>query len=329
MTGNSIRNNGGEVQHYVPQFILKRFSEKKDKIHVFDKWTEKSFFANVSKVACEKSFNDLNFDGHVFTTERYLSKLESESAELISSIVESESLACLDDGKKLKLSEFFAVQFVRTKNFREMFKDVDEQIALSLISRGGDADAVADLRIKDHELELEYVGFLVDSERYAPHFFSKQWVLYKSAARSHFLISDNPVVLYNSNDYGLISGLGLAVRGVEIYFPISSNLLIGMLCRSIFDNVRSDYEKLKNGFDWNLTGKLGRLNEMMKMKMMFAVLENRSAFVMPQYFVEKCNSLQVQFAFRQVYSSSRDFSFVKRRIFNNPRLKQGVRMKVQ
>jgi phospholipase C len=37
-----------KVQHYVPQFLLKHFSTgKKNKVHVFDKQTGKTFLTNV------------------------------------------------------------------------------------------------------------------------------------------------------------------------------------------------------------------------------------------------------------------------------------------
>lgn len=58
-------------------------------------------------------------------------------------------------------------------------------------------------------------------------------------------ISDNPVTLQNMIDHGPYGNIGLAVRGIEIYFPLSKTLALGMFCPSHEEEFKKTYEKYK------------------------------------------------------------------------------------
>lgn len=55
---------------------------------------------------------------------------------------------------------------------------------------------------------------------------------------------DNPVVMKNSNDFGAYGNLGLAVRGIKIYLPLSSTLMLTMYCPSIREQMASQKQHI-------------------------------------------------------------------------------------
>src|SRR4029453_17497765 len=66
------------------------------------------------------------------------------------------------------------------------------------------------------------------------HILDKTWLLFETDAATPFYISDNPVAMQNLVERrGPGRGnLGLSVRGIEIYLPISSLMTLGFFCRS-------------------------------------------------------------------------------------------------
>lgn len=46
-------------------------------------------------------------------------------------------------------------------------------------------------------------------------------------------------------DHGPYGNIGLAVRGIEIYFPLSKTLALGMFCPSHEEEFKKTYEKYK------------------------------------------------------------------------------------
>ena len=57
----------------------------------------------------------------------------------------------------------------------------------------------------------------------------KAWMLLESVPGIPFFTSDNPIALHNTNDYWPYGNLGLSVKGIEIYFPISSTLCLNLI----------------------------------------------------------------------------------------------------
>ena len=64
-----------KIQHYVPQFLLRRFVDAEGKLHVFDKRESKQFHTtNVRNVAAEKALYVLTMpSGQTAPLEGFLS----------------------------------------------------------------------------------------------------------------------------------------------------------------------------------------------------------------------------------------------------------------
>ena len=135
--------------------------------------------------------------------------------------------------EKLLLSIFIAAQFSRTKQRRTMLKQINDAMVEHIKRMGGNPDNVEGFTpANEDEINEFSIITLRDSvNNFAPLFYSRAWMLFKATKTSKYYISDNPITLHNENKFGAFGNLGLAVKGIEIYFPISSELSVG-----IFDN---------------------------------------------------------------------------------------------
>lgn len=306
-----------KVQHYVPRFLLRHFGTgKKDRLHVFDKETEQPFTTNVKNVAAESRFYDFEVDGQELTIEPGLERIESLAKPVIKSILDANSLAQMTAMHKATLSIFLAVQFTRTKWFREQFRELPKQLAEHVRRvHGEDADlsGIADyVRVPDdNELAFQVAGFTHRSmQDFAHQFANKAWMLLVTDGKHPFMIGDHPIGMQNDNDMGPYGNIGLAVRGIQMYFPLSPKQALAMWCPSIHEMFREKVARDggRNGAD--------------------KVLESLDTGHPLSYSPENVmhfNSLQVAHAERFVFSSIDDFSLVKRMIAEFPSTKRGMR----
>lgn len=156
-------------QHYVPQFYLRRFANKKSQVNVYDKFNQKSFRANVKDVASANYFYDLSADiienlksslasfkvkyglNHnivqeitqkiedVQVVEKTLSRWESSFARTLDNVI-----SVLDKRKRFKerfrdnLSIFISTQFWRTFAQRQSIIELEQNLekqAMELIQK--------------------------------------------------------------------------------------------------------------------------------------------------------------------------------------------------
>ena len=312
-----------KVQHYVPQFLLRNFGTgKKDQLNVFDKQTEKAYKTNCKNVACESRFYDFNFEGTKLSIEPALSNIESIAKPIIKGISEKETLDHLSAQDRANISIFLAIQFTRTKHFRENFSQIRKLLGETLKKRGfvdDQLEGVSEYITQPSENDLSIMAARAIHEApedYSVHFASKIWLLAKAATNTHFVIGDNPISLHNETDMKPYGNLGIAVKGIEINFPITPKLALLLWCPSIlelFIDGQRKYESLgitcpssiKDPIDSSNSGK----------PLLFSS-EN----------VVNFNSRQVFYAERYIFSDRDDFDLVKEMVEADSRLKFGPRM---
>jgi hypothetical protein len=239
----------GEQQHYVPRFLLKNFSHgKKPKIFVYDKWNGKRFHTNIKNVASETGFYDLELENIALTVEPQLAHLETNTSEIIKKLIKDRNIKALSENQVVTFALFLAVQFVRTKEHRLRFEDLQKVLARKLRDMGASEENISEVTESPHNIpedKLFGLRSLVTAKEFIPHFLNKAWVLLETIPQNPFFISDNPIGLHNEMDYGPYGNLGLAVKGIEIYFPISSTLCLNLLCPTIAEEFRKAYDNLR------------------------------------------------------------------------------------
>lgn len=228
-------------QHYVSQLHLRNFAmnSKKKGIYVFDKQKETSYYDGIHRISAEKGFYDLEVDED-------LQRIENRVGTVIKKIIDKESLINLADGEKYLLSEFIAIQITRVKHIRtEMLKLIKNQNGKLKIGT-----TVVELESSLEEIVRIASMMNIGNPAYIPYIHDKLWLLFKTKETCPFYTSDNPITLQclhpnNFDSSGKYEELGIAVKDIEIYFPISKTLSMGIFSKNNVDNIRNRYRKCK------------------------------------------------------------------------------------
>lgn len=302
-------------QHYVPQFLLRNFTNDYGQLAVFDKCTGRSFFTDTKGVAAEARFYDfVDEKGEPQTLEYELGKLEAGISLMITRIIEEESLAHLTDDERSGLAYFAAVQQLRVKANRERVHSLNSGIMRVLQERGIDGgDVVREL--SENDLKSHAASQLKIAQETGWYFHKKTWVLRRSPADKPFWISDNPITLHNivnPNQRGLDSA------GVEILLPISRDLSICFMCEGHNQMLRQGLLDLKR-----YERDFGRPHEgAAEILHLAEVIDKGIPDPIPPESVDHQNALQVQYASRFVIAPEDDFDLIREMIGRNPRLKE-------
>ncbi len=306
-------------QHYVSQFLLRGFHTGNEaQIWAFDKTTSRGFTTAIDKVASEHGFYNIGGSAKV---DDVIRKFEEATAPIINEIRERKSLAGIDEYKRIWLSGFTALQYVRTKAFSERSQDMMGQITHVVTQMSGGKlskkirkqlglDAAGSEHEKTLSTILGIVRPAVDELR------KKHMVLFRSDGSSLFWIGDSPVAMQNTVNPGsrLRSTLGLGVPGIEVYLPISKDLVLAHMCPTIavaYSGLEEDARRM--GFTHAYAGPYLR------------ALEHGTAIFVEKDHIRFQNSLQLGYAERFVFSSVDNVEDARDILAENPKLKTGPR----
>lgn len=244
---SSVRN-----QHYVPRCLLKAFAKKgngkKPQICVFDKANERSYVAATENVFAMRDFNTFEgTGGFVLCLEDGMAKIEDQAAPVLREIIETQSLAGLNDVKRAALLTFVALQKVRGVSPRAQMDQMVEGLKRRIQADGSDPDKVLQLKeTGDEQTKLAALQLIRESlGEFTLLFAGKALMLHKAAKDTEFLIGDTPVVWANERKTAPYGNLGLAVLGIEIYMPISPQLCLAFWCPTIVQMIRDGIQHAK------------------------------------------------------------------------------------
>tara|TARA_R110002049_G_scaffold133887_1_gene293269 strand:+ start:65 stop:979 length:915 start_codon:yes stop_codon:yes gene_type:complete len=299
--------------HYVPQFLLRRFCNDDGRLHVFDKWNDRSFVSSTRNVASEKGFYDVKLDDEIVSFEPLLSTFENAALEALNAVVENNSLAVLSDADRVNVAYFLAIQTLRTRAQREMLAQMDQGMRDTLPFKGvAPEDLPDDFYRNGEQLKADSVLHLPMAEEFVPHFLAKDWCLNAPPAGATFFVSDHPVVRRNIHPPPSFMGNnGIASEGIQIYLPLSADLILCMLCPTLITPFREQQKELTEPIP------------------ILTAIDTGRAFVIPAECVTYCNSLQVAYSERFVFSCNDDFSLAKGMLSTNPELRKPSHVVVQ
>lgn len=319
----------GDQHHYVPRFLLRNFTRgARSRIWVYDKATDRTFHTNVKNVAAEKGFYDLELNDSVITFEPSLASLETRTSGLFEVFAREKRLSNIDATSRALLAEFIAVQFVRTKEHRLRFEHLGTLLAKALRERGAGEEDIRKLVQEPQGPEaakLAGLRALLESRRLVPPLLSKAGVLFETKPEMPLYISDNPVTMHNEMDHGPYGNLGLMVKGIEVYLPISTTLCLGLLCPSIAEEFQKAHRNLRL-LDRFAPGAADALLSQPRDARAFCEgLINGTPIPIVEDNVAMLNSLQVMYSSRFVYCGSDSFALVKRMIRDNAKYREGLK----
>lgn len=319
----------GEQQHYVPKFLLKNFTHgKKPKIFVYDKSNDRRFQTNIKNVAVESGFYDIELTDRVLTLEPGLAHLETNASGIIKKLLNQKTIRALDKHEVVILAVFLAVQFVRTKEHRLRFEHLGKLFSDKLRSMGATEENIEkEMKAPAGVPEDKLIGLksVVGATKFVPHFINKAWVLFETSRKHPFYISDNPLTLHNEVDHGLYGNLGLAVRGIEIYLPLSTTLCLGLLCPTIAKEFHEADKNMKL-LDQVAPGLADTvMNRPAAARAFCEGLINGTPIKIIEDNVTMINSLQVVYSSRFVYCETDSFGLVERMLGENEKYRQGLK----
>lgn len=310
------KGKGARVQHYVPQFILRSFAaDRADQVWVFDKATGQKFKTNTKNVAGETRFHDPYI-------EEALERMETKAAGILRPVVRDASLANLGTADRLFLSVFFAIQFLRTRQRRRRWEQLSQDLVETARARGigpvGDYSPTT-----EDETRLFAMAALLRADELAPLFMSKAWMLFSTEATRPFQIGDNPIAMQNMHDHHPYGNIGLGVKGIEIYFPMSRELTLGVWCASLAAEIRQGYKNYKRLRQSDSAVVERIVRDPLGLERLAVGIETGQAIRMTDENVTNHNSLQVEWAARFLFSSTDDFSLAERMLKDNPKYREG------
>lgn len=336
-------------QHYVPKFVLRQFlaDEANERVNVYDKHEDRSFVTSIKNIMAERRFNEFVFDDdYIASFEPIACGAENQVLPPYREVVEQRRLSDAPE-QKAALAIFLAFQFLRTKANRDQWLAMEEEVIKLVEGSGGRMQdmqgwedwqpATEDSLKREHLTSIHHrIGEV--SQIIA----TKDLLLMEAAPGTSFYLGDHPVVLANSRDFEPYGNIGLAVEGIEIYMPLSADLLLCAWCPSLLGDIREGLLNAKRELEADALARLMR-GELDAVGMREA-LEEFATKTQPQEELltlaaegqpidstpdnmDYYNSLQTSWAYRYVISRDGDFELARRVNRENPHLKRGRRMK--
>ena len=317
-------------QHYVPRVLLRAFTTgRSQQVYVFDKTDSRVFRTSIRNVAGQRGFYDVDTPLGKASLEPTLSRLESAVAPLLDRIRSEQSIATLELKERALLALFSMVQHQRTANFRAVLAKMSSDLAQKFRDLGFDPSKVEGFKeLKGDDLKKFTVQSVMEAHQFVPYIMTKAWVLLRTAADRTFYVADNPIGMQNRKDFGFYGNIGLAVPGIEIYLPISSELTLGWLSESFVHETSkalADIPRLKEAMPQK-AGEIEAIGGRLR-----SFLDSLTSGALQQCVpdnVTNLNSLQVRYAERYVYSRDDDFELARQMIADDPELRGGPRGQV-
>lgn len=312
--------NVPKKQHYVPQFLLKNWSQgKKKQIFVFDKKSNKSFPSNIENIAHENNFYEDEILGYENNTESKLSELESNSAPIINKIISEGTIKNLSDSEHKMLCLFTAVQMLRTNNIREFLEGYNE-ILLKRIQGWGfepnteveNFSGMSKKEVKSSSINIvnSLPSDLVSS------FIDKKLILYQAPNNCNFYISDHPIILHNYFPRKHRGNLGIGLYGIEIYFPISPKYCLSFFCSRLASEIKQAVVNHKAKRNLGVE----KQQDMSEAELIVKCFENKTPSQLLPANMDFNNSMQVICSTRFIYSANDDFLLAFDMLKTNPEI---------
>ena len=232
--------NNAKRQHYVPQFCLREFGIKKGSEHrlfVYDLLNDNSFSTTVYRSAKEKGYYDVkNGDSVVATADKALTDFEDKVAPIYKLLIQHMNPYLLDSGQREYLATFFSTMMSRVPRSREFTKQLAKTMRRELRDQGV-PNVEQYILSSSQKREFDISMIRKSAEEFTPVIYDMEWRVCLVGQELNLYISDCPLVMYNPEDHGSMGKLGLKVRGIQLYYPLTPYLLLMMYRRADYPNL--------------------------------------------------------------------------------------------
>ncbi len=261
-------------QHFIPQCYLKNFSENKKFVYVYSKRnTKKGYAQSIAKTACidyfysiPEKYLDLDISEDIdsnFIEKKILAEnIEKIYSKLLNKIISAASEWSISKEEKEVFNKrerdlfasLIAIQFLRMPNIRNKYWNAQQkiqrkrdEIAEAFKSHYGNIDVSKIIALKrdDDYAPVMHSELFLDEELITETqtlLIKKNW-RYRVTKNDVVFTSDNPILLnpHLKNQTAFYEGFGM--KGVEIIFPISRNIILTIWDDEYFPNYSSENNK--------------------------------------------------------------------------------------
>lgn len=296
-------NQRAKNQHYVPQFLLRRFGDNNQRVNVYDKHRRKTFVSSPRNIASENDFYELKIGDIQIALEPMMTQIENSACGHLNGIVENRTLSTLTSDAKSSIAFFMANQLLRTRAALEGVRQMADGLRRVGPSKGLTPESMPSLFMDDEQQKQMSLMNLELAHDLAPRFLNKDWLLCRDS-RHRYLISDNPLVRKNYYPSDpMMPNNGIGREGIEIYMPLSPELTLGFFCPTLSEKFRTRR----------------RENPEIGIPLLDA-LDAGSPLDLDDDSVTYQNSLQIAFSSRFIFSATSDFTLVDTMLDRKPSL---------
>jgi hypothetical protein len=216
------------LQHYVPQFHLRRWrSGKPNFVRVLDKADHRIFRANPRNIGGERFFHSNLPEAQVI--EQWFGDMERKAAAVYEKIDQRRDVAGLTHSERFNLCQYIAASLVRTREAREEVRQMSEGLLNAIAQRMGVTDW--EVKLTEGGALGHHLNSFKDIPRYVPLLMRLDMILEVNKTNLPLTTSDHPVVRHNDLPPRPGGGgrLGIASPGIQLHMPISPELCLLLL----------------------------------------------------------------------------------------------------
>lgn len=250
-------------QHFIPQCYLENWQiSNKHHIYMYDKTTKKISQPDIKDVAQKRYFYDIAFsemikqnvlDSYGFSIDDvkkledkqlienyFANQIEGDYKQQLNRIIQRaktmtpwEIKHChfITDEEKMKFTFHLALQLVRVNSVRSSIQATNDCMIQIFHDMGIPQHAIDRHTLSKTQLSFIHGRIILDGDKInetAELLFSLKWLLWDLKTSQSIYTSDNPIGTEEHIHHPFLSMNGLNCRGVEVYFPISPNLMLLM-----------------------------------------------------------------------------------------------------
>ncbi len=296
-----------KAQHYVPQFYLRGFATA-ERMFCYDKLNDRVYPTCTRDAAQESDFYEIPPTPQQTVpdnlVEDALSRIEATWAPMVAELIRAAAAGNIVCDQLLEFSPFLAIQWMRTKTYRETAFEsvtkqgqelVDELVRLNFPQQ----ECKVRFSVKKSGMVALQAQHIFDTnlvEKMADGLDRHVWVVGINHTEHPFYTSDHPVARRGNQMIGPRLGVGVNDPGVEFVFPLDSQHILLIMERTYFVKWRK--------------------------------YDNRAIPLSPKQ-VHDYNGLQVRRSSQRVYCVKDDFDLVREICAAEPAIRDPNRSRVK
>ncbi|MBS1723476.1 MAG: DUF4238 domain-containing protein [Armatimonadetes bacterium] len=241
MISTAAHPKGSVAHHFVPQWYLKNFGDKKGLIWVYDKSNGRVFHHLATGIAHENHFHHLapdilENDAAVILNdqdlvEKAMTRFEDELRSASRLLVNEGPYIGICPDIRHRMGFGLAIQYLRTRSFRDQVKVMAETAAQNMVSTWTRLNypkapaGFVGVTVDDDFIKAFHLQALFDQEMWikvGKALESHAWILVVSPPDHPFVTSDHPVARRHHKDGPMSTGFRSI--GLEVFYPLTPKL---------------------------------------------------------------------------------------------------------